>query len=84
MDYNAKIYNLILQRIEFINQGLPPLISEDDIIYATNLVNAYEFVGITTEQSIVISNELNRITNNIVPYTSYNQNLFEGFFNLTP
>jgi hypothetical protein len=83
MDYNAKIYALILQRIEFINQGLPPLISDDDIIYASNLVKAYEFVGITTEQSVVIENELNRITNNIVPYPSYTQDLFSGFFNLT-
>lgn len=81
MDFNAKIYALILQRIEFIGQGLTPLVSEDDIIYARNLLNAYNFVGITDRDRIVIGNELKRITNNIVPYTSYTQGLFDGFFN---
>lgn len=82
MNFNAKIYALILQRIQFIQQGLPPLVSEDEIIYATNLLNAYNFVGISNKDRIVIGNELKRITNNIEVYSPYTQGLFNGFFNV--
>lgn len=82
MNFNDKIYALILQRIQFIQLGLPPLVSQDDIIYATNLLKASSFVGISAKSKIIIENELRRITNNINPSNYYTQGLFDGFFNV--
>jgi hypothetical protein len=82
MDYNKIIYQLRLEQIQCIELGLPPSVSDDDIIYMSNLIHSYNFVGRTDIQKIIIRNELNRLSQGTSYYNSFTQDLFEGYFNL--
>jgi hypothetical protein len=75
MDYNKIIYQLRLEQIQCIELGLPLSISDDDIIYMSNLIHSYNFVGRTDSQKIIIRNELNRLSQGTSYYTSFTQGL---------
>jgi hypothetical protein len=82
MDYNKIIYQLRLEQVQCIELGLPLSISDDDIIYMSNLIHSYNFVGRTDSQKIIIRNELNRLSQGTSYYSSFTQDLFDGYFNL--
>ena len=81
MNYNQLVYQLRLDQIRCIELGLPVEISDDTIIYLSNLIHSYNFVGITGRQKIIIRNEINGIVQDTSYYTSFTQGLFDGYYN---
>jgi hypothetical protein len=81
MNYNQIIYQLRLKQVRCTQLGLPFNINDDTIIYLSNLIHSYNFVGITDSQRIIIRNELNSIIQDTSYYTSFTQGLFNGYYN---
>jgi len=81
MNYNQIIYQLRLEQVRCIQLGLPFNINDDTIIYLSNLIHSYNFVGITDSQRIIINNEINSIIQDTSYYTSFTQGIFNGYYN---
>lgn len=81
MDYNQIIYQLRLEQVRCTQLGLPFDVSDNTIIYLSNLIHSYNFVGMTDSQRIIIRNEINGIVQDVSYYTSFTQGLFNGYYN---
>jgi hypothetical protein len=79
-----KLQHLIFSQIALLVQGLPTKQSTQElIIEVSNLLLAYNYVGNTDSDNIILRNAISSKLTFVNITENYTQNLFNGYFQTT-